>query len=313
VGGNRSDVVERMRAMPPRSWLFVPATRTRELLPKAFSSGAEAVIVDLEDAVAPAEKERARAALIDGAPGGRRPALLVVRTNAASADTFEADIDAALEAHADGVIVPKAVDAHEIERTAALLEEREGGETRNRTAIVPLVETPRGVLAAERIAAASDRVVAVAFGGDDFAAEIGASRSRWGLELLHARGHVVLAAGAVGCGAVDTPCVVLDDPARVSREARLSRRLGFAGKLVIHPAHVAAVNEAFAPRPDEVDVAREIVRAFDTATAAGVGVVRVRGRMVDRPIAVAARRLLERAERDTGRGVAAPAPSERPT
>lgn len=168
-------------------------------------------------------------------------------------------------------------------------------------AIVPLVESARGVIAAEAIAAASPRVVALAFGADDFSADVGLRRSRWGLELLQARGRVILAAGAAGCGAIDTPTVVLDEPGAVEREARLAKRLGFAGKLVIHPAHVAAVNAAFATAPEEVAAAEAIVRAFDAALASGHGVVRVEGRMVDRPVALAARRTLERAQRDASR------------
>ena len=146
---------------------------------------------------------------------------------------------------------------------------------------------------------ASPAVIGLALGVEDLAVDIGVSRTRGGLELLYARGQIVLAAAAAGLSAIDMPCTDIQQPAFAGREAVLARRLGFAGKLVIHPAHVPFVNAAFTPSPEEVEAARMVIAAFDAAKASGQGVVRVSGRMVDEPVATAARRIVARAERAT--------------
>ena len=282
---------------PPRSWLFVPATRVAELLPKALASGADALIVDLEDAVAPYEKDSARSRLLDAVRGSRLPVPWFVRVNASPPALLETDAAAAVQAQAGGVVLPKVSDPEDIQRVSEMMGRLETSHGGQRLVIVALIESARGVLAAEQIVAADQRVVGLGFGGEDFAADIGALRTRGGVELLHARGRLVLAAAAAGKWAIDTPCTDIGSPSQAAREAGLARRLGFVGKLVIHPSHVKPVNDAFAPSERELAAARAVVDAFETAKAEGQGVVRVDGRMVDEPVAAAARRVIARGRR----------------
>lgn len=279
--------VERLRQAPPRSWLFVPALRAPEWLPKAFASGADVVIVDLEDATAPEEKDRAREVV-------RQLQLREARGDAfvrvnASTDRLHADLRAAVEAGAHGVVLPKMQDGAEVVDVARSI--ADGG-----LAIMPIVETARGVLNAAAIAAADECVCALGFGGEDLCADTGAVRTVEGTELIVARGMVVLAAAAAGVGAVDTPWLDLADHEGAGREAAAARALGFAGKLLIHPAQVRPVHAAFTPSASEVRHASAVVLAAEEAERAGSGVAVHEGRMIDRPVLLAARRVLARAE-----------------
>lgn len=286
-----SDAVARLREAPPRSWLFVPALKATEWIPKAAASGADAIIVDLEDATAPSEKERAREHVrgLSLAPAEGGP-WIFVRVNA-DHETQESELSAAAESGAIGVVLPKVDDP-----------QRVIGAAWHGLALVPMIETAKGLIRAADIAAAHEQVVAVAFGSFDFAADIGAIVSADGGEIAYARSMVVVAAAAAGVAAVDTPWLDLADAKGAGAEADRARRLGFSGKLAIHPRHVAPINEAFTPRADEVERARGIVGALDGAIANGSGVATYEGRMVDRPLALAARRVLARAERAGRRG-----------
>lgn len=268
----------------PRSWLFVPALRAADWLPKAEAAGADAAIVDLEDATAPAEKDRAREAVRALRPAGRRGGL-VVRVNAGPAEHQRADLRAAAEAGADTVVVPKVESPRDLEAAAA-----------HPFRIVAMIETPKAVLGAAELAA-QPGVIALAFGSFDLAAALGAKPGPEGRELLYARSAIVLAAASTGIAAIDTPWLDLADAAGAGREAERARALGFRGKLAIHPSHVGPINAAFTPTEAEVAEAREIVAAFDDAAKAGSGVTVVRGRMIDRPLVLAAREVIARAER----------------
>jgi citrate lyase subunit beta/citryl-CoA lyase len=159
--------------------------------------------------------------------------------------------------------------------------------------VVPLVESAPAVLHAEAIAAARG-VVAVAFGGEDLAADLGIPRTDAGTELQHARGHLVLACAAARCGAVDTPTLELRNVELVGVQAAAARALGFTGKLAIHPREIPAINAAFEPRADEVRWARSVIDGFEGAIRSGSGIAAVDGRMVDEAVVAAARRLLAR-------------------
>lgn len=279
-------IVAALRGSPPRSWLFVPALRAVEWIPKALAAGADAVIVDLEDATAPDEKERAAELVGSLDLRGHGDTPVFVRVNAAPAARREADLAAAHGARAAGVVLPKASSAGDVTAVAA-----------QAPAVVVLIETARGVLRALELAEAGDRVVGLAFGGEDLSAELGVARSREPGELATARSLIALAAAAAGVAAIDTPWLDLGDAEGAGREARSARQLGFSGKLVIHPSHVAAVNAAFTPDERESERARRIIEAFDAAVAQGTGIAKVDGRMIDRPVVVAARRVLAQAER----------------
>jgi citrate lyase subunit beta/citryl-CoA lyase len=281
--GPRVSVAEALRRAPPRSWLIVPALRAAEWLPKALASGADAIIIDLEDATAPAEKDRARQIVRGLRFASRGGPLIVVRVNADGSDRRDAELAAATESGAAAIILPK-VDGPDAVRAASACG----------LALVPMIETARGLLRAADIAAAHELVGALAFGGFDYAADIGASLSGEGTELLYARSHVVVAAAAARMGAIDTPWVDLNDPDGAGREAATVGRLGLAGKLAIHPAQVGPINAAFTPSDVEVAEANGIIEAFEAALSAGSGVATFRGRMIDRPLALAAQRVLAR-------------------
>ena len=291
--------VEELKRTPPRSWLFVPALRAPEWIPKAAASGADAIIVDLEDATAPNEKDRARE-VVRGLTLPERPAI-VVRVNSSPPELDE-DIKAAVAARAHGVILPKVQGPWQVRRCAWFLEEAGGPHL----AILPMIETARAVLRALDIADADHRVASLMFGGGDLSASVGWLRTRDGDELRVARSLVVLAASAAGIGAVDTPWLEIKDVDGVRTEVRLIRDMGFTGKFAIHPSHVAAIHEGFAPTDDQLADARGLIEAFERGVAAGSGVTTYKGRMIDKPDALQAERVLSRATRGL-QGAAPPA------
>ena len=277
-----------LKRTPPRTWLFVPALRAQEWLPKAIASGADGIVIDLEDATAPSEKDAAREVVRGlGLSPSERPAI-VVRVNP-SPPEVEDDCAAAVAARADGIVLPKVEGEFQVRRAAMFLEGSD-------LAVLPMVETARAVLKALELAEAGERVASLMFGGGDLAAEVGWTRTRDGAELATARALVALAAAARGIGAVDTPWLDVRDPDGAREEARLVARMGFTGKFAIHPSHIGPIHEAFTPSAEEVADARGLLQAFEAAVAAGSGVTTYQGRMIDKPDALQAERVLARAK-----------------
>jgi citrate lyase subunit beta/citryl-CoA lyase len=270
--------------------LFVPASRPT-MVEKARTLAASAVIFDLEDGVGIGEKESARTALV-GALGGGWPAdgpVLFVRVNGPSTGYFEEDIRAAVACAPFGVCVPKCESAADVEQTSLALRGAGHGEE---IRLLPFVESALGIVNAATIAAASDRVVGLALGSEDLAADMGLRRTKEGGELVYFRSTVAAAARAVGAVPIDGVFIDFSDPEGLERDASAGRALGFGGKQIIHPSQIEPVARAYAPTSDELDRARRIVAAFDEAEREGRGVVVVDGRMIDRPIVLQARRLL---------------------
>lgn len=271
---------------PRRSWLFTPATRP-DRFDRAAQSGADALIIDLEDAVAPADKAAARdAALTALATPPVRPILRALRINAPStADGLE-DLLALMRAPADRlpdcVIVPKADSADMIRWIDGLL-----AGAGNPLPLVALIESARGIAAAEDIARASPRLAALLFGAADLSADLGCATA-WE-PLLSARSRLVNAAALAGIEAIDSPFFALNDSAGLEREAAAALALGFGAKAAIHPTQVAGINAALTPTEAETAQARRIV----AESAKGVAVVD--GRMIDEAMARKARRILSRA------------------
>lgn len=282
-----SVVAERLRAAPPRSWLFVPALKAPEWIEKAAAAGADAIIVDLEDATAPGDKDRARDVVRGLALAERERPLIVVRVNAGP-ERRDADVAAAVESGASAMVLPKADSAEDVLAAVRAL----GAAP---LAVIPMIESAGGLLRAAEIAAAHERVGGLAFGSWDFAADIGATPGPEGEEVAYARAAVVVAAGSAGVGAIDTPWLELNDHEGAGRDAERARRLGYVGKMCVHPGQVGHVNRAFTPSADEVRRATGIVDALERASRDGSGVTTYEGRMIDRPLAVAARRVLARA------------------
>ncbi len=252
--------------------------------------------MDLEDATAPAQRELARDVVRALQIGSRERSAVFVRINYTPAELVP-DISAAVASGAQGIVVPKVESPDDVRKVVALLIEAEGHAGRSKPlAILAMIETPRAVLRALDIADADARIAGLAFGAGDFVALVGLARSRERTEIALARGLVGLAASAAGVGAFDTPFLEIADLAGLKSEAAEAARLGFTGKLVIHPTHVASVNESFTPTSSEVAEARELLGAFESALAKGTGASRYKGRMIDGPDAARAKRLLSRAQ-----------------
>ena len=268
------------------SMLFVPASRPR-MIEKARTLAAPAVIFDLEDGVGIGEKSSARDALVDALGGGWPEAgpLAFVRVNGPSTAFFDEDLRAAAACAPYGVCIPKCESAADVELAAARL----GGAIR----LLPFVESARGIVSAAEIAAARG-VVAVALGSEDLAADVGLRRTKEGGELVYFRSVVVVAARAAGAIPIDGVFIDFNDPEGLERDAAAGRALGFGGKQIIHPSQVEPVARAYAPTAGELETARRVVDAFDEAEREGRGVVVVDGRMIDRPIVLQARRVLDR-------------------
>lgn len=265
----------------PRSYLFVPADRP-ERLAKALDSGADAVIADLEDAVAPAAKAGARdalaAALDDLAARGRR---VVVRLNGVETAWFHDDVRLAEHPAVEAVMLPKADGAEAVRAVRG----RAGTATRP---VLALIETARGMAAAEALAQC-DGVARLVFGTIDFMLDTDIAEDD-GLSLLAFRARLVLASRVAGLAApVDGVTTTFDDAAVVAAEARRSRSLGFGAKLCIHPRQVAPVHAAFNPGAEQLAWARRVVDAAAQAQGAAVA---VDGKMVDAPVLARAQRLL---------------------
>lgn len=267
-----------------RSILFFPASRP-ELFAKALASGADAVCIDLEDGVAPADKELARQAvtglLRDGWPDHVE---VILRCNSLRTLTGLADMQALAEAGvgADAYMLPKADGPRDVAMVDGLLQAAglEGG-------LLPLVETARGLAAVEEIATAADRVAGIVLGGIDLQAELGGTRS-W-QSLLYPRSRVVHAAALARVQAIDSPFMDVEAVDALKDEAAAVRGLGFGGKLAIHPRQVAPIQEAFTPRQEEVDEARRIITAYENNQER---LLLVDGKLVERPVIESSRRVL---------------------
>jgi len=256
-----------------RSYLFVPGNRP-ERFAKALASGAHAVIVDLEDAVPPAQKEAARAALAEWLTAAQP---VFVRINAAGTPWFDDDARLCSRPGVAGVVLPKAESAEAIDAVRSRVGER--------VAVLPLVETARGLWNVLVIARAG--VSRLVFGSIDYQADLGMTDD----ELVHARSQLVLASRVAEIDSpVDGVTTSIDDAVALHRDTLRARTLGLGAKLCIHPKQVPVVNEAFRPTEAEIEWARRVVEADAAANGAAVA---VDGRMVDRPVLLKARAILQ--------------------
>lgn len=287
-----------MTMNPIRSLLFTPGHR-RDLIEKAIRSGADAVIVDLEDAVALEAKPQARNDLADLPVS---PVPIYVRTNGPETELMWDDVVAAGQAGVAGIIIPKAEDPElmrEIDGALTAIEIA-GGHGRSSIGLIPLIESGTGVQLTYEMAIASDRIESVLFGGGeqgDLVADLGVEWTPEGTGLLYARSAVLLAARAAGLPH-PLEAVFMDfrnlEAFRI--ECELARRLGYVGKCAIHPAQVPVIHEVFTPEPELVAEQRKIVAAFEKALEEGAASIAVDGRMVDYAVARVARTIIARAE-----------------
>lgn len=278
---------------PLRTLLFVPGNKAY-MVDKARSLSADAVILDLEDGVPPGEKLAARSVVRQALESGIFGPQLILRVNAFATGLAEDDLREALGPGVAAVCLPKAETASDVERLAALLAELEQarGLPASSLAICLMVETALGVLNAYEMARASARVRALCLGGEDLARDLGAVRSKEGMELAHSRAQMLLAARAAGARAIDTIWTDLTDADGLLAEAVQARRLGYSGKLIVHPAQIEPVHRAFAPSEEEVAHARRVLTAFAAAEARGDGVLALDGQMIDAPVVARAREVV---------------------
>jgi citrate lyase subunit beta/citryl-CoA lyase len=289
--------------LPPlRSWLYAPGNNAK-LLERVFTAGADAVILDLEDAVPPAEKERARAmvaatvAARRGVPG---PALFV-RVNPPETGLIWSDIEAVVQPGLDGLRLPKVEHAQTVENVNTLVTgaEERAGLPRGSVPLVCGIETAVGIRHADDIGRASARVVGLAFGAVDFVRDVGAEPSAEGLETLYARSSLVVSSRAAGIRPpVDSVYARIQDDDGLERSTRQGKALGFFGRGAIHPRQIPIINTVYTPTADEVAWAQTVVSEAARATTLGVGAIQLpNGDFVDIPVIRRAEAILQLAER----------------
>jgi citrate lyase subunit beta/citryl-CoA lyase len=284
---------ERLR----RTRLYMPGNNP-DLMRNGGLFGADCVILDLEDSVSPAEKDAARVLV--------RNTLLcvdyfgcerIVRINPLSTEYGEADLEMIVPCGVDTILIPKcesAGDVRGVEEIVSRIEKEHG--IGHEVLLMPLIETARGVLGAFEVAGASERVVALCFGAEDFTADIGAERTREGTESFTARSLIVLGAKATGIQAIDTVFSDIADEEGLVASTEEAMALGFEGKGVIHPAQIAPVHKVFTPSPERIEYAKKVVAAIEKARSEGSGVATIGSKMIDAPIEARARKILRLAE-----------------
>ena len=257
------------------------------MITKAATLPADAIILDLEDAVPLPDKATARIMIRDSIKGVKLGGTYVfVRVNALTTNLTTEDLKFVAVEGLDGLMLAKTETKSDIVELDSMLEETEkgGGLEPRSLKVVPLIESAKGVINAYEIASASERIIAVAFGAGDYYRDLGrgASFSPEQTELLYARSRIVNCSVAAGVQAIDTVFFgLLTDREGFMKETMLALQLGFKGKLLIHPTQIEPVNKAFSPLPDEAEYARRVVEAFEEAQARGLGAISFEGKMID--------------------------------
>ncbi len=288
-----------------RSWMFVPGDRQR-MIDKALALNADAIMMDLEDGVAPSEKENARIQIADSLdrvterlaadPHYRTPARFV-RTNVAGTEGMVQDFKAAVRPGLDGLVISKVdtvaqvrIVEDELGRAEAA-QHMPGGEVK----LLIAIESPIGLFNALAIATSSPRVMGILFGAEDFTRAMGLPMRREGeaLDLVYARSHIATVAAAAHIQAVDGVWVDLNDAEGLKRYAKQARQLGMSAISIIHPNQIEIANAAFTPSKEDIDFARDVLKAFDEARANGQGAIAFRGQLLDHPIVDRARQTVD--------------------
>ena len=277
-----------------RSMLFLPGN-TPGIIVNGEILGADAVILDLEDAVSPTEKDSARILVRNAISRmGFGKCEVIVRINATDTDYWKKDLEEIIPVKPSMIMPPKTGTAEDVLRVDAYISELEDrlGWARNTVKLIPLIETALGVENAFAIASASSRVAAIFLGGEDLTADLQCKRTKQGDEILYARCRMVCAARAAGVDVYDTPFTDVNDDEGIYVDARKAKSLGFTGKSSISPRHVKAINEVFSPTAAEIQYAREVLEAIRLGQEQGRGAVALRGTMIDAPVVNRAKQTL---------------------
>lgn len=280
-----------------RSLLYVPGNMP-SMLQNLSVFGSDAVIIDLEDAVPHGEKDAARRLVRRFLEGYRtRSHEVLVRINPLDTPWAYEDLREVLPALPDGVRLPKADTPEVVERLDTLLTELEEelGLEIGRFKILPSIESAEGVIQCIEIARSSPRLLGLAFGAEDYTASMEIERTKTGEELMNARARVVWAAKAAGIQAIDSIFADVKDLDGLRRETEVVKGLGYTGKSLVNPRQIGVVHEVFAPKPEEIAYALQVIDAIQRARGMGTGVISLGGRMVDAPVVKRAYRTLRTA------------------
>lgn len=286
-------------ARPRRSVLYMPGSNARAL-DKGRSLPADALIMDLEDAVAPAAKGEARDLILEALEaGGYGHREIVIRVNGLDTPWGHDDLVMAARANADAVLLPKVESADMVRRAEAIL--RAAGAP-DSLAIWCMMETPRGILHAEEIADASRRLEVLVMGTSDLAKDLHCAHTEMRLPMLHSLSTCVLAARAAGLAILDGVHLDLNDDEGYRKSCRAGLEMGFDGKTLIHPKTIGAANEVFAPSEEDVAWARKIIAAYHDAVEKGSAVVLVDGKLIENLHVEGAERIVKLVEAIEARG-----------
>lgn len=280
-----------------RALLYMPGDNWK-MITKSITLGVDSICMDMEDGTAFNKKAEARATIaraLQELDFGASEKL--ARINSVSSGWEQDDIDAVLPYHPDGIVIPKVESFEQVEWAGRIIEDAElkYGWALNSIRILIGVETAKGILSLKEIAA-HPRLDAIIFGGEDFAASIGATRTKEALELLYARQAVIVACAAYDLQAIDIVAIDYKDLEALKAEAEFGAGLGFSGKQVIHPNQVRVVQEAFTPSAEAIAYARRIVETFEASQREGKGAYSLDGKMIDMPLLKNAQKVLARAK-----------------
>ena len=281
-----------------RALLYMPGDDRRKI-EKATTLGVDCVCMDMEDGVAITQKTEARAVIAEAMKeldfGG---AERCIRINSVGSGLEKYDLAAAVATNPDAVVVPKVETAQQVRAISEYIEvyERSSRMPVGTIRMLVGVETAKGILNLKEISESDRRLEAIIFGAEDYAASIGATRTKEAIEVLYARSAVVTACAANDLQAIDMVYIDFRDIEGLRLEAQQGTGLGFSGKQIIHPNQVAPVQEAFTPSPEAIEYAQRVVEAFTTSQKEGRGAFALDGKMIDMPLLKNAQKVLDRAK-----------------
>ncbi len=281
-----------------RSMLFLPGN-TPNIIVNGDALGADNVILDLEDAVAPDQKDAARILVRSAIKAiGFKNVELTVRINSLDTPYWRDDLEEIVPLAPDLIMPTKVNGADDVLTLDAAISEIEAksGLANGTVKLIPLIETAKGLENAAAIAAACPRVAAIFLGAEDLTADLRCPRTKEGTEIFYARSRMVSAARAAGIDVYDTPFTDVNDDEGIVKDAQFARSMGFTGKACISPRHVRAVNEAFSPTQKEINYAYEVLEAIRQAKEQGRGAISLHGKMIDKPIVTRAEQTIAMAE-----------------
>jgi citrate lyase subunit beta/citryl-CoA lyase len=280
-----------------RTMTFVPGYKMK-FLEKARSFDSDALILDLEDSVPYEYKEQARKNIKEFLDADAFPQKVYIRVNALETGLLLKDLEWMLHENTDGFMFSKAADENDIRYFDQLLTQLENdfGFEQGKFKMCPLIETASAVLRAYEMGKASDRNIALVFGGEDYLRDLDGLHKEHGTSLLMPRSLIVTAARAAHIEPIDTPYLDIKDTTGFKKEVDLARELGFSGTLIIHPSQIDIANKAFSPSDHEIDEARQIIEAIKISEKEGLGVALLDGKLIGPPMQKRAVKILEKAK-----------------